>query len=105
MSATDKIFSIKARVHIYSTVEKTELFLDGHSAGCYQTGENTGYDVVCELPYEPGLLTAKSTYEDGTEEVFEMRTADQDALKYGFLSANIGGTGKFLKNIQDGDID
>lgn len=27
-----------------------------------------------------------------------------DALKYGFLSANIGGTGKFLKNIQVGDI-
>ncbi len=27
-----------------------------------------------------------------------------DALKYGFLSANIGGTGKYLKNIQEGDI-
>ena len=27
-----------------------------------------------------------------------------DALKYGFLSANVGGTGKFLKNVQDGDI-
>jgi len=27
-----------------------------------------------------------------------------DALKYGFLSANIGGSGKYLKNIQEGDI-
>ena len=27
-----------------------------------------------------------------------------DALKYGFLSSNIGGTGKFLRNVQDGDI-
>lgn len=27
-----------------------------------------------------------------------------DALKYGFLSANVGGTGKFLRNIQVGDI-
>lgn len=27
-----------------------------------------------------------------------------DALKYGFLSANNGGTGRFLKNIQEGDI-
>lgn len=27
-----------------------------------------------------------------------------DALKYGFLSANLGGTGKYLQNIQEGDI-
>lgn len=27
-----------------------------------------------------------------------------DALKFGFLSANIGGSGKYLKNIQEGDI-
>ena len=27
-----------------------------------------------------------------------------DALKYGFLSANIGGSGRYLKNIQKGDI-
>lgn len=27
-----------------------------------------------------------------------------DALRYGFLSANIGGTGKYLQNVQDGDI-
>lgn len=27
-----------------------------------------------------------------------------DALKYGFLSANVGGTGKYLYNIQEGDI-
>lgn len=27
-----------------------------------------------------------------------------DALKYGFLSANIGGTGKYLQNVQAGDI-
>lgn len=27
-----------------------------------------------------------------------------DALKYGFLSANIGGSGKYLKNIQEGDV-
>ena len=27
-----------------------------------------------------------------------------DALKYGFLSANIGGTGRYLQNIQAGDI-
>ena len=27
-----------------------------------------------------------------------------DALKYGFLSSNIGGSGKYLKNIQEGDI-
>lgn len=27
-----------------------------------------------------------------------------DALKYGFLSSNIGGTGKFLRNVQDRDI-
>lgn len=27
-----------------------------------------------------------------------------DALKYGFLSSNIGGTGKYLHNIQEGDI-
>lgn len=27
-----------------------------------------------------------------------------DALKYGFLSANIGGTGKYLQNIQEGDF-
>lgn len=27
-----------------------------------------------------------------------------DALKYGFLSANIGGSGRHLKNVQEGDI-
>ena len=27
-----------------------------------------------------------------------------DALKYGFLSSNIGGTGRYLQNIQAGDI-
>lgn len=27
-----------------------------------------------------------------------------DALKYGFLSANIGGSGRYLKNVQEGDI-
>lgn len=27
-----------------------------------------------------------------------------DAIKYGFLSSNVGGTGKYLQNIQDGDI-
>lgn len=27
-----------------------------------------------------------------------------DALKYGFLSSNVGGTGKYLQNIQEGDI-
>ncbi len=27
-----------------------------------------------------------------------------DALKYGFLSADIGGSGKYLKNIQEGDV-
>ena len=28
----------------------------------------------------------------------------EDAVKYGFLSANIGGSGKLLKNIKEGDI-
>ena len=27
-----------------------------------------------------------------------------DAIKYGFLSANIGGSGKYLKNIQENDV-
>ena len=27
-----------------------------------------------------------------------------DALKYGFLSANVGGSGRYLRNIQEGDV-
>ena len=49
----------------------------------------------------------KAFFKNDKPQEFTVEYADRswpDALKYGFLSANIGGTGKYLQNIQEGDI-
>ena len=51
--------------------------------------------------------TEKNFFKNDKAQEFTVEYYDKswpDALKYGFLSANIGGSGKYLKNIQEGDI-
>lgn len=51
--------------------------------------------------------TEKNFFKNERASEFTVGYSDRswpDALKYGFLSANIGGSGKYLKNIQEGDI-
>ena len=64
----------------------------------------------------PAIKEIAGGWEDETEkEFFKNEKAQEftveyydkswpDALKYGFLSANIGGSGRYLKNIQEGDV-
>ena len=51
--------------------------------------------------------TEKDFFKNEKAQEFTVEYYDKswpDALKYGFLSANIGGSGKYLKNIQEGDV-
>ena len=51
--------------------------------------------------------TEKDFFKNEKAQEFTVEYYDKswpDALKFGFLSANIGGSGKYLKNIQEGDI-
>ena len=51
--------------------------------------------------------TEKEFFKNEKAQEFTVEYYDKswpDALKYGFLSANIGGSGRYLKNIQEGDI-
>lgn len=51
--------------------------------------------------------TEKEFFKNEKAQEFTVEYYDKswpDALKYGFLSANIGGSGRYLKNIQEGDV-
>ena len=83
-----------------SIAERTEIYLR-------LANDIWDYDIIKELAGgwsddEEKILLKKEKAKEFTVEYSDRSWAD--ARKYGFLSANICGSGKSLKNIQEGDI-
>jgi hypothetical protein len=90
--------------------------MDGFDRESIDARENTYLQLAADI-WEPEIIKelAGGWEDDEKQEFFKSEKASEytveyagrswpDALKYGFLSANEGGSGKQLHNIQVGDI-
>lgn len=66
------------RVEIYSSAPETELFINGKTVGKVTTGDAADCRAVLEAVYEPGTIEAAAYFEDGSEERFVLRTAEDE---------------------------
>ncbi len=70
------------RVEVYSKAPETELFINGKPIGKVTTGDEADCRAVLETIYEAGTIEAVSYFDDGSEERFSLRTAENEWILY-----------------------
>jgi beta-galactosidase len=66
-------------VEVYSSCPETELFLNNKSLGRKKTDRSTEWIARWEVPYEPGVLSAKGYTGKDEAIIAELKTADKPA--------------------------